>query len=446
LKVTAWSAVATASLSWGGGSEGSSPSATFDPTAIPVDDVLFDLGVQSGLTSSGVVLWTHWAQEGALVARVWRDDGAVVVDVELEPTGAFVKVVVEGLEPATTYRYAFVRVEDGVDVSRSEQGAVRTPPAPQSLAPLTVAATACTHPSRMPFEALLETANHDFDVLCHLGDISYNDDAFDTATYNEAWATTLGDVGYRAVLARGAHIPAIDDHEIVNNTLWPELDPAHYEAGLAAIFDHLPIEGEPGSLLWTSHRWGRTAEIFVLDSRTERHPEEGIYLSEAQLQWLMEGLSESPCHFKIVLNSVPIAALPPGWPGFGDRWEAFPTQRDALLDHITETGIENTWFLTGDLHAGLVHRVEGSGPRSGLLEIMVGPGGPRTLNVLPTLVEQVPDQEEVYFPSDQFLFRSDKIATTLLTFDPSSDEVRILFLDPSTGETLYDERLRSGVS
>ena len=68
-------------------------------------------------------------------------------------------------------------------------------------------------------------------------------------------------------------------------------------------------------------------------------------------------------------------------------------------------------FLTGDLHAGLVHRLERSGPRSGLLEVMVGPGGPRTLNPLPTLVEQVPTEAETYFPSDQFIFRSDVIGT-----------------------------------
>ncbi|MBD89866.1 MAG: hypothetical protein CL940_05995, partial [Deltaproteobacteria bacterium] len=95
---------------------------------------------------------------------------------------------------------------------------------------------------------------------------------------------------------------------------------------------------------------------------------------------------------------------------------------------------------------GLVHRIERSGPRAALLEVMVGPGGPRTLNPLPTLVEQVPAEAESYFPSDQFLYRSDALAASLLTFDPIEDRVRVRFIDPGTGEARYDALLKDGLS
>jgi phosphodiesterase/alkaline phosphatase D-like protein len=448
LKVTAWSTLASsAALHSCAETAISSARPTFDPGAVPERPDIFDLGVQSGLTSTGALLWTHLSTLVPLSVRVWLVDGAVVLDAPMEAPGAFVKLAVEALDPGGAYAYAFVWVDevDG-DVGRSMVGTFRMPPEASSLMPLTLAASACTHPSRMPFVALEETARHDFDLFCHLGDISYNDDAVDRASYDEAWALTLGDPGYRAVLPRAAFVPVIDDHEISNNFVVADLPPDQLAAGLAAIYDHLPMDGEVGDPLWTSHRWGLTAEIFVLDSRTERHRDQDLYLSEAQLSWLIEGITSSPCHFKILLNSVPIATLPPGWPGFGDRWEAYPAQRDALLDSIVDQGIENVWFLTGDLHAGLVHRVEGSGPRSGLVEIMVGPGGPRTLNPLPTLVNQVPDEIETYFPSDQFLYRSDQLAATLLTFDPIDDQVRVRFIDPETGASRYDELLKAGPS
>jgi alkaline phosphatase D len=446
LKTTAWSTLATTVVFQACAQPSSSESAPlFDPDAVPEAPHLFDLGVQCGLTPTGALLWTHLTSLVPVAVRVWSGEGALVLDAPIDVQGAFVKVAIEDLTPGERYAYTFVHVED-VDMGRSVVGAFRMPPELSSLEPLTLAASSCTHPSRMPFIALEETARHDFDLFCHLGDISYNDDATDRASYDEAWALTLGDPGYRALLPRAAFIPVVDDHEIANNFVVADLPPDQLAAGLGSLYDHLPLDGAPGDALWTSHRWGLTAELFVLDGRLERQRDQDRFVSEAQLTWLVDRLQDSPCHFKILLNSVPLAKLPPGWPGFGDRWEAYPEQRDALLDTITEANIENVWFLTGDLHAGLVHRLEGSGPRAELLEIMVGPGGPRTLNPLPTLVEQVPDQAEVYFPPDQFLYRSDELAGTLLTFDPSEDRVRVRFINPDTGEARYDELLKAGPS
>ncbi len=446
LATTVWSTLATTvtlQACSDGGEGGGEP--RFDPSTIPEDPERFDLGVQAGLTGTGALLWTHRTVLGPLELRVWVRDGDLVLDSTVDSESHFVKAAVDGLIPGERYDYAFVSSSQA-SPTRSAVGGFRVPPEASSLEPLTLAASACTHPSRMPFVALEETARHDFDLFCHLGDISYNDDATDRASYDAAWRTTLGDPGYRALLPRAAFIPVMDDHEIGDNFVVSELPAQQLADGLAALYDHLPIDGAPGDPLWRSHRWGRTAELFVVDGRLERRREQDQFVGEEQLTWLIEGLQASPCHFKIVLNAVPIAQLPPVWPAFSDRWEAFEAQREALLDAITEGALSNVWFLTGDLHAGLVHRLERSGPRSGLLEVMVGPGGPRTLNPLPTLVEQVPTEAEAYFPSDQFIFRSDALAATLLTFDPATDQVRVQFMDPQTGEARFDELLHSGAS
>ena len=114
---------------------------------------------------------------------------------------------------------------------------------------------------------------------------------------------------------------------------------------------------------------------FILDCRQERTPSRGEYVSVAQMTWLKSALSSSPCHFKVILNSVPIAQLPDVWLMEDDRWQGYPRQRDELLNFIVDTPIDNVWFLAGDFHIGAVWRVESSGPRQQIWEILCGPGG-----------------------------------------------------------------------
>ena len=126
---------------------------------------------------------------------------------------------------------------------------------------------------------------------------------------------------------------------------------------------------------------GDSVEFFVLDCRSERQEEtregaEAIYISRAQMDWLKSALADSPCHFKAILTSVPITA----WPELlsvviDDRWEGYRSQREELLDWIVEEDVSNVFFISGDFHCGAVTRVEPSGPRSGLYEVLVGPGG-----------------------------------------------------------------------
>ena len=57
--------------------------------------------------------------------------------------------------------------------------------------------------------------------------------------------------------------------------------------------------------MWRSFRWGRTLELFVLDTRGERRPStrhtpHAEYLSPAQFAWLTDGLARSDAAFKFV--------------------------------------------------------------------------------------------------------------------------------------------------
>ena len=41
------------------------------------------------------------------------------------------------------------------------------------------------------------------------------------------------------------------------------------------------------------------------------------------MDWLKQALSDSPCAFKVILNSVPIMGFTDVWPELMDRWQAF---------------------------------------------------------------------------------------------------------------------------
>lgn len=425
----------------------------FAPESVSLDEALFPLSVQAGaMAAEEVTLWGYASEGRPMRLRLWRPptkggDGVVMpVDEELSPSdGGTFKLRVSGLAPATEYLYAlFDGDPEAGFTARSHVGRVRTAFPAGWKVPLTLACATCTSLDHAPFRALERTAERRFDALCHLGDMSYNDGAVTLDEYRARWRETLRDPGYRAVLPRGGLYIAWDDHEFTNNLNPEAIDPAQLEAAKTAFFETLPAERGPEGQLWTSYRWGDTAEIILLDCRTERRPstlddEEQIYLSEAQMEWAKRTLKESPCHFKIVLNSVPMTNMPQLWALAGDRWQGYRSQRDELLSFLEENELDNVWFLSGDFHVGFVGRVEAEGFGRRLWEIAVGPSG-NLGNPLAFLAEQDEYREDV-FPARQFTYGKGRLAATFLELDPEGDRVRVQFLDATTGEPLYDEWL-----
>lgn len=441
----------------------------FDPASVVQNDDVFVNGIQAGsMTASGVRLWTRTDEAtDSVVLRVWRDSdiaGSVVLvhDEALVPTeapGRYVEELVDGLAPATVYRYAFFAPgqAEGEFVGRSAIGRVRTAFADDMRLSLSMAGLTCTgsddenaRQQVVPFPALSLTAESEVDVLVHLGDYSYNDNMVTLAEYRGEWQRTQTEQGYRDVLSSAGMYVTWDDHEVDNN--WdPESFPEQraFDA-ITAFYENIPQEpsGAAGRL-WSSYRWGQTAEVFLLDLRSERLPstrtsDAPVFVSQEQLDWLKEGLDSSPAHFKVVLSSVNIANLSDPWDAAAeDRWEGYAAQREELLDFIVDNEIGNVWFLAGDIHVGFIGRLEPEGhPYSKMWEITVGPGG-SAVNPLGTLWEEGFANRDVIFPCEQFVFAHGRQnAATILSFDPDADTVRVTFEDPLTGEVLFDEVLQ----
>ncbi len=407
----------------------------------------FDMGVQAGaMRPESFLAWTHTTTVQPLQLRVWRlvpgsSQVFMVFDGVVEPTEiGFAHVVVDGLLPGARYQYAFFTSAEA-DAQRSPIGQVRTALAPGSREPLTVAATSCTKASRGPFEALQAMAEQPIDLILHAGDRSYNDDAETLEEYRSFWRETLTDPGYVAFHGAAGHYSTWDDHEVTNDYDPQSINPARFEAARTTYFESLAVEPNETGGLWLSYAWGDTAEFFVLDCRSERNDDRDEYISPEQMAWLKEELANSTAHFKVVLNSVPITDMPPLYIGDGDRWEGYDGQRDELIAAITDADIPNVWFISGDFHIGMVTRIEPVGrPGRRIIEIAAGPGD--NSNPAASLLDFFASSAGV----DPFLFHTTSTqseVTTLLTFDPERDEVRVVF-GTADGDTLYDEWVSEG--
>ena len=422
---------------------------TKDPASIKEGKTLFPLTVQAGiLTSSSAWVWGYTTDDKPKTLRIWREDSDKklyeAVHKKLTPAEGYFKHKVEPLAPGTWYFYGFFDGEN----QRSAIGRFRTALVEGSKKPLTIAATACTKFGNMPYTSMSTTADFDYDMFLHLGDFSYNDPARNKKDYRELWRRTLADPGYKAALSKAGMYVTWDDHEIINNDKWDTISKQHYKDGVDSFFEHTITERIEGDRFWNSYVWGDTAEIFVLDCRSERKYEtrktdDPIYISKEQMAWFKKALSESKAHFKIVMNSVPIT----DWTGTAmasisadDRWQGYPKQREEILKHITDNKISNVWWITGDFHLSTVNKIDAEGPYSSMYEIMVGPGG--NGNPLWPIYQAQPQvARDEQFPPDRFPFFGGDYSATLMTFDPIDNSVRVKFVHHKTKKVLFDQKI-----
>lgn len=438
---------------------------SFDPESVTLDENIFTMLVQSGsMTKESVILWTYAADDKTKRLKVWReseesDSIKMVFDENVEPEEGYLKQLVTGLAPKTEYYYAFFDQISTEPTSRSAIGHFKTAFPVGCLAPLVIGGTHGTNYGKRPFTALEITATYDLDMFVHLGDYSYNDGAvLDGGAFRDEasiqanrsiWKKTFDDPGLRALLPSVGQYVVRDDHEVCDNSCLEdsEFREEFYNIGMDAMLETLPIEHD-GYKLWRSYKWGDTAEIFLLDCRSERDPDsrltdDALYIGHLQMEWLKESLRNSTAHFKIILNSVPITLFDHSiWLMDFDRWQGYPAQREEILDYIVNNAIENVWWLTGDFHLGSVNRVQSSGPYSSMWEIMMGPGGNDGNPIWPFVngdLDMFPVEEIV--PPQQFDFFYGEKATTIVTFDPIKDTVHVLFFDAETGEAIYDKEI-----
>ncbi|AKF04085.1 Phosphodiesterase/alkaline phosphatase D [Sandaracinus amylolyticus] len=405
----------------------------------PPDDVteaalaIFPLGVASGdATTTRAIVWTRYTGDRALELVVWEmDEGRYARTVhaaEVAPgEHGVVRVDVEALTPGARHRYVFFEIEAGERVARSPIGRLRAAPDGDVADVLRIGACSCTSNSREVATLAHAASREDLDVFLYLGDTTYNDGARSLAQYRDKWDESLSRAGYRAIRGATSGLSTWDDHEFDNDWNPETFDAAQLVAAKQTFFEHQPVRRDESApdRVWKSMRWGRTAEIFVLDCRSERKPstrrdENAEYLSRAQMDWLKAGLAASDAVFKILVNSVPIANFPTLFDAASnDRWEGYAAQRDEILGFIDDEAIPGVLWVAGDFHLASAQRVSPSGPGSAQVEILAGPGA-QTGNPLAGILG-----------GDQFDFQSTTNNYVVIDLDPATTRARVWWYDAS---------------
>ncbi|MGW7468711.1 alkaline phosphatase D family protein [Streptomyces xantholiticus] len=355
----------------------------------------------SGLGAETEVAWEVAEDKGfaRIVAR-----GATTSQAASDHT---VKVDVRGLRPGTSYWYRFTA---GATVSPA--GRTRTAPAADAATPgVRFGVVSCANWEAGWFSAYRHlAARSDLDAVLHLGDYIYEyatggypaeeyvvrqhepgHEIVTLADYRLRHATYKTDPDLQALHAAHPLIAIWDDHELANDA-WtggaenhtPGAEgewAARVAAAKQAYFEWMPVRASTEGTVYRRLRFGRLADLHLLDLRSFRSQQTRIgngdvddpdrtLTGRAQLDWLKAGLAASDASWQLVGTSVmispvafgslpahllePIAELV-GLPKEGlavnvDQWDGYTDDRRELLAHLTQRGIENTVFLTGDIH------------------------------------------------------------------------------------------------
>jgi len=359
------------------------PTAPWDGNT-PVDTTRFPLGAQTGEpVPDSFVAWTYASDDVDVDIQLARWDGSAwVEEAPLAATPSaegYVHVEPTGLSPDTYYAIQATTA----DGAGSAVAHAHTAPDPDAAIEVRFGGTSCTDQDHGEFPSLdaLQTLGP-IDAMLWLGDTIYADGRRTEASYRSLWQLQLAKDSFQSLFGVAAGVFTWDDHEVDNNWDPQTISASRLDMAVKTFFETVPLPASVRSTrrLWRTLRFGRTVELFLLDVRSERDRDAGHYISPEQLQWLRDGLSDSPCVWKVVATSVPITDWPLAWDVLEanlDRWDGFGgTQREEVIDHIVDNDMRGVMFVSGDLHQttlSYVDPAEGKGER--LLEYLVGPGG-----------------------------------------------------------------------
>lgn len=378
----------------------------------------FQLGVTSGwIGPTSAVLWTRLAPEPLRGGGM--PDRKVQVRWEVGEDESFRKIVrkgvffaipelahsvhaeVEGLSPGRTYFYRFFA---GAEVS--PVGRTRTLPDPSApVERLKLGYGSCQHFEHGYYAAHRHLLEEELDLMVFLGDYIYEstwgEDLVRAHSGGGSVARTLRDYRDRHaqyktdpdLQALHGAVPWVltwDDHEVANDyaSLRSErLEPdfrARRQAGYQAFWEHMPL---PMSLrpvdgrmrIRHALRFGRLAELFVLDGRQHKTPQacpkpglgggnlvetceavsdpDRSFLGAEQEGWLDRGLKKAGAAWNVVAQQTVFAPIDRK-PGEGDRiwtdgWDGYPAARRRLIRSLRRSAVEDSFIIGGDVHCAV---------------------------------------------------------------------------------------------
>ena len=230
-------------------------------------------------------------------------------------------------------------------------------------------------------------AGRPLDKLLMIGDQIYADDlnAFGADEGIEQYLARYRDAfsqpHIKNLMSNVSTYMTLDDHEIEDN--WPNNASSRdrvkkYPAAIHSYqiyqMSHSPLLPlcEQGRLLGMPERYYYSffdgcCDFFVMDTRTEREPEDKEIISNEQMQALLTWLADGSGKVKFVATSVPF--FPDTKKANNDKWSAYREQRDQVISHIREQKLNKVVFLAGDVHCSMSAALDISLPGEDALKI-----------------------------------------------------------------------------
>lgn len=372
-------------------------------------------GIASGeVTHDSIALWARCVGGDAVPLRLHGGGADITAALQVSAASNWTgSVRIAGLQPATPYQYT-------IDCGAPAHGRFHTAPLPDTPARARIAwggdiggQNVCRDAADGYgiFDRVAE-ANPDFFIA--LGDMVYTDnacektgrygnaqvpgppEAFDLETFREHWSYNRSDRHLQALTAQTPYVGIWDDHEIRNDGAASddlrEGSGIHlFPLALRSFREYLPMPPPPDdpNRLYRALRWGRHAEIFVLDTRQYRDrndapdlPGKGkTLLGEQQLEWLLRSLKQSNATWRIVVSSVPLSIPSGKGPRARDGWSndggntGFESEATAILRDAAAHEMHNLVWITTDVHfaTGFRYRPFETTPGFVLHEFVSGP-------------------------------------------------------------------------
>lgn len=406
-------------------------------------------GVASGdVSQNSAWLWARSDTVGAVSFEVATDAAfsnitnsfnANVADA-MQP----VKGMVSGLNAGQQY---FYRATDAAASSFS--GSFRTAAAAGTHNGLRFGVSGDWRGELAPYPAIKNVAARNLDFFVKHGDTIYAErysgpQAGQVAStlpeyrdrHNEVLSSRYGMNTWQDARASTPVFATIDDHEVVNDFAGGapvgsgyNNDTQRYQDGVQAFREYMPIadtnyagtgdarfDGKPD--LYRAQQFGSDALVIVTDARSFRDAElspwngtqadaarfltesamlDRTLLGRTQLDQVKADLKQAQLDgvtWKFVHIAEPTQNL--GLAAAGDRYEGYARERTELLSYIKTEGIQNTVFVTADIHGTLVNDLTYSPDgvnqtQSGAWEISTGavafeqPFGPTVVDLAATL-------------------------------------------------------------
>lgn len=357
------------------------------------------------VTDRTAIFWTRAPVGGEVELDLTEPDGTtrtVVIPVDTGRDRVASKRI-RGLRAATRYGVE-VRLPNPAGKGFTLRGELRTAPKATAPVPVRVAfggdvggQNVCRDETR-GYPVFGVIAKRQPDLFIGLGDMIYADGACrargrygnaqfpgetvpatDLAGIRARWHYNRADPDWIALAAKIPYVPVWDDHEVVND-FGPQHDSPPdrpdvrlFRFGRRAFLENNPIAVGSPTRLHRRLRWGKHADLFILDTRQHRDANSKdddfavpkTMLGRDQIDWLIASMTISDSTWNIVVSSVPISiptgASPDpasgrdGWANH-DQTTGFEHELRNLLLDFHGAGVRNLVWITTDVHFASVQR------------------------------------------------------------------------------------------